>query len=216
MSTEHRQETSASNIDLERWRRVVSEEAKEDWHDRARLAAAFLRPGDIVCDLGAGSQPLKNHLPEGAKYIPVDCVDTLPGTYVADFNSPDFTLPAEHFSVLTALGVVNWLNSAEMFLERLANIAEGKFFIFTYDLWKPEGKLGTLEGCVSAFSPYVRNLTPVIVLRRRVFFTGTLGRGKLDAVFRQPTTNIYLKYLRPQEYLVLKLLKLPMMPRWLA
>ena len=57
----------------------MSEEAKEGWHDRARLAAAFLRPGDIVCDLGAGSQPLKNYLPEGTKYIPVDCVDTLPG-----------------------------------------------------------------------------------------------------------------------------------------
>ena len=216
VSTQLRQEASASNIDLERWRRVASGEAKEGWHDRARLAAAFLRPGDIVCDLGAGSRPLKNYLPDGAQYLPVDCVDTLPGTHIADFNSPDFTLPAEHFSVLTALGVVNWLNSAEMFLERLVNIAEGKFFIFTYDLWKPEGKLGTLEGCVSAFSPYVRNLTAVMVLRRRVFFTGTLGRGKLDAVFRQPTTNIYLKYLRPQEYLVLKLLKLPMMPRWLA
>ena len=95
MSSQHRQEASASNIDLERWRRVVSEEAKEGWHDRARLAAAFLRPGDIVCDLGAGSQPLKNYLPEGIKYIPVDCVDTLPGTHLADFNSPEFTLPAE-------------------------------------------------------------------------------------------------------------------------
>ena len=40
---------------------------------------------------------------------------------------------------------------------------------------------------MSAFSTYVRNLTPVIVLRRQVFFTGTLGRWKFDPVFRQPT-----------------------------
>ena len=169
-----------------------------------------------MCDLGAGAQPLRRHLPQGVKYLPVDCVDTLPGTHLADFNSPDFTLPADDFNVLTALGVVNWLNSAEMFFERLVQIAEGKFFIFTYDLWKPEGALGTPEGCAAAFSRYVRHLHPAIVLRRRVLFTGTLGHGEPDAVFRQPTTNVYLKYLPPQEYLVLKLLKWPMMPRWLA
>ena len=66
MSIQQRQKASAPNIDLERWRRVASEETKEGWHDRARLAAAFLRPADIVCDLGAGSQPLKSYLPEGA------------------------------------------------------------------------------------------------------------------------------------------------------
>ena len=205
-----------ANSDLECWRRLASVEAKEGWHDRARLAAAFLRPGDTVCDLGAGAQPLRRHLPQGVKYLPVDCVDTLAGTHLADFNSPDFTLPASDFNVLTALGVVNWLNSAEMFFERLVHLAEGKFFIFTYDLWKPEGTLGTPEGCAAAFSRYVRHLHPVIVLRRRVLFTGTLGHGEPAAVFRQPTTNIYLKHLPLQEYLVLKLLKLPMMPRWLA
>jgi hypothetical protein len=201
---------------LEGWRSVASKDVKECWRDRAQLAAAFLRPGDIVCDLGAGAQPLRSFLPEGAQYIPVDCVDTLPGTYLADFNAPDFTLPPLDFNVITALGVVNWLKDEEAFLARLSQLAEGKFFIFTYDLWAAQRELGSLEGCMAVFSRYVRNLESAIVLRRRVFFTGTLGRGGTNGAFRTPATNIYLKYLRPQEYLVLKLLKLKMMPRWLA
>ncbi len=206
----------AGSTDLGGWRDVASKDAKDAWQDRAQLAAAFLRPGDIVCDLGAGSQPLRSFLPEGSSYIAVDCVDTLPGTHLADFNAPDFTLPAQDFNVLTALGVVNWLKDEEQFLDRLAHLAEGKFFIFTYDLWGAQGELSSLDGCMAVFSRYVRNLTPAIVFRRRVFFTGTLGRGETNGAFRTPTTNIYLKYLRPQEYLVLKLLKLKMMPRWLA
>ena len=209
-------QVTAGSTDLTGWKQVASKEAKEGWRDRAQLAAAFLRPGDIVCDLGAGAQPLRNFLPDGSKYLPVDCVDTLPGTHLSDFNAPDFTLPAQGFNVLTALGVVNWLKDEEQFLNRLSYLAEGRFFIFTYDLWAAQGELGSLDGCMTVFSRYVRNLTPAIVLRRRVFFTGTLGRGETNGAFRTPATNIYLKYLGPQEYLVLKLLKLKMMPRWLA
>ena len=207
---------TADITEMNGWRSVASGEAKESWRDRAGLAAAFLRPGDVVCDLGAGSQPLRIFLPEGSKYIPVDCVDTLPGTHLADFDAPDFTLPAQNFNVLTALGVLNWLKDEEAFLARLSELAEGKFFIFTYDLWAAQRKLGSLDGCMTIFSRYIRNLAPAIVFRRRVLFTGTFGRGETNGAFRAPATNIYLKYLRPQEYLVLKLLKLKIMPRWLA
>ena len=209
-------QVAARATDLEGWRHVASTEAKECWRDRAQLAAAFLRSGDTVCDLGAGAQPLRRFIPEGSKYIPVDCVDTLPGTHLADFDAPDFTLPAQDFNVLTALGVLNWLKDEEAFLARLSALAEGKFFIFTYDLWAAQRELGSFDGCMTVFSRYIRNLTPAIVVRRRVLFTGTFGRGETNGAFRAPATNIYLKYLRPQEYLVLKLLKLKMMPRWLA
>ena len=207
----------ASNLaKLDGWRRVASADTKEAWRDRARLAAMFVRQGDVVCDLGAGAQPLKSFLPHGTKYIPVDCVDTLPGTHLADFNSPDFTLPEEDFNVLTALGVLNWLDNAERFLDRLICLAGGKFIIFTYDLWGEKGEFTSLEECMAVFCQYVQNLKPAIVLRRRVFFTGTLGPGQTSYMLNIPATNTYLKYLRPQEYLVLKLLRLKMMPRWIA
>jgi hypothetical protein len=207
------------------WGGVASGRAKESWQDRAKLAASFLRAGDTVCDLGAGSQHLKQILPESVGYVAVDCVGTLPGTHVTDFNSPAFTLPDQNFNVLAALGLLNWLDHWDRFLERLSHLAEGKFIVFTYDLWEPDGDRGsgkahdgldTLEGCMGAFSSYVQNLTPVLAYRRRVLFTGTLCRGASKQSFRPPVTKLYLKYLRPQEYLVLKLLKLDMMPRWLA
>ena len=106
---------TADITEMNGWRSIASGDAKESWRDRAQLAAAFLRPGDVVCDLGAGPQPLRIFLPEGSKYIPVDCVDTLPGTHLADFDAPDFTLPAQNFNVLTALGVLNWLKDEEAF-----------------------------------------------------------------------------------------------------
>lgn len=211
----HRGFASVSDNRIEEWRHVASEDAKQSWHDRALLVASLIRPGDRVCDLGAGAQTLRRHLPLGVKYIPVDWVDT-PGTHVTNLNLPDYTLPPDDFNVITALGVINFLDSAETFFDRLVCLAKGKFLVFTYDLWKPEGRLGTPEGCVASFSRYVRDLRPVFVLRRRVYFTGVLGHGEPDAGFRQPTSNLFLKRLPPQEYFALKFLKLPMMPRWLA
>jgi hypothetical protein len=197
---------------------------RESWHDRATLAARLLRTGDVVCDLGAGSQSFKQVLPAGVGYIPVDCYDAIPGTYVADFNQPAFTLPDAPFNVLTALGVINWLDDPEAFLQHLCELADGKFFIFTYDLWPNKNNtrgfahpgMETMEGAVRVFSPFIQNLTPVIVYRRRVLFSGTLGTGQTANEVKPSATKIYLKYLRPQEFILMKLFRLDMMPSWLA
>jgi hypothetical protein len=209
-----------------RWARVAAaEQARETWRDRARMAAMFIRPGDVVCDLGAGAQPLRAFLPGGVGYLPVDCVDTRPGTYIADFDEPNFTLPEAPFNVLTALGVINWLQDSERFLDRLVQLADGKYFIFTYDLWDGKAKSGvtrahpefkTLESCTAVFSKYVRELRPTLAHRRRVFFTGVLGYGPSEALSEAPVTKTFLKYLRPQEYLLLKLTNIKVMPRWMA
>ena len=71
---------SSGPANLDGWKHVAWPENQKDvWRDRAQLAATFLRPEDVVCDLGAGARPLKTFLPDGAGYIPVDCVDTLRG-----------------------------------------------------------------------------------------------------------------------------------------
>lgn len=147
---------ASNSASLDSWARVASSDAKEGWRDRARLAAMFLRQGDVVCDLGTGARPLQSCLPHGTKYIPVDCVDTLPGTHLADFNSPDFTLPVQDFNVLAALGVLNWLDNAEQFLDRLVCLAGGKFVIFTYDLWGRKGEFASLDECMTVSRRYFK------------------------------------------------------------
>lgn len=204
------------------WR--PSSQPRSSWHDRGLLAAQLLRRGDVVCDLGAGSQSYKTAFPAGVEYLPVDYFDAIPGTHLADFNDPAFTLPEAPYNVVTALGVINWLDDPKVFFSRLCELAEGKFFIFTYDLWPPKktkrrtahSGMDTMEGAVQAFSPYVQNLRAVFVYRRRVMFSGSLGRGEPSTLSGTPATKIYLKYLRPQEYFIMKLFKLDVMPSWLA
>ncbi len=215
----------AFQTDTEKWKGHAASPKKRSFSDRAELASLFIRPGDVVCDLGAGAQTLKAALPAGATYVPVDCVATLPGTHVADFNKPDFTLPGQPFNVIVGLGLLNYIVDLEGFFARLATECEGKFFIFTYDFWKLDERykkhgvangIPELEEGVALFSKYVRGLTAVAVTRRRVMFTGALGRSEPAPLSRRSATEILLKYLRPAEYLFIKGLGRKMAPRWAA
>jgi hypothetical protein len=192
---------------------------------RAELASLFIRPGDTVCDLGAGAQPLKAFLPDHATYIPVDCVDNIPGTHLADFNRPDFTLPAAPFNVIAALGLFAYIVDLEGFLARLADECEGKFIIFSYDFWKMNDRylkhgvhngIEELDDGVAIFSKYMRGLTAVAIVRRRVLFTGVLGRSTPAPLRRRSASEIILTYLRPADYVFVKALRRRIAPRWLA
>jgi hypothetical protein len=192
---------------------------------RAELASLFIRPGDAVCDLGAGSQPLKLFLPEGATYIPVDCVAAIPGTHVADFNDPGFTFPSKPFNVVVALGLFSYIVDLDGFLGRLASECEGKFVIFSYDFWKLNKRylkhgvhngIEELEEGIAFFSKYIQALTAVSIMRRRVIFTGSLGRSAPASSMRRSASEIIMTHMRPAEYLFVKGLGRRMAPRWLA
>lgn len=172
---------------LDGWINVAKNPARLSWSDRAEIAAYFIRPGDIVCDLGAGAQQLRTFLPNNVRYVPVDCVKAHDDTWVADFNS-DFTLPNIEFNVFTALGLLYHITNVDNFLDFLSRKYEGKYIIFTHDFRdysKTEGrhaKLGSIledyNKGVEFFSQYIRELTPVTKLRFRIMFTGVLGQGK--------------------------------------
>jgi hypothetical protein len=48
--------------------------------------------------MGAGDRKLEKLIPSTAGYIPVDCTNALPGTFVVDFNI-EFRLAQENFNV---------------------------------------------------------------------------------------------------------------------
>ena len=195
-------------------------EPKKSWLDRSELASLFIRGGDTVCDLGAGAQGLKRFLPENTGYVPVDRCYGAPGTVLVDLNEEGFTLPEMDFNVITALGLLNWLDNLDNSMCRLAEICPGKFIIFTYDFWKrskgvhntfPEFQDGALF-----FSKYVRNLSVAAVFRRRVMFTGNLGSGTPGLPKRASATRLLCRNIQPQEYVAMKFLDLEIVPRWLA
>ena len=115
---------------VERWKKNAKSEPRISWLDRSELIAHLIRPTDFVCDLGAGAQTLKRFLPASVGYIPVDCVDEQPGTWLADLNG-EFTLPNQPFNVITCIGVVGHLTNEEAFFKRLVLLSAGTFFIFT-------------------------------------------------------------------------------------
>jgi hypothetical protein len=216
-----------SNVtDTGRWSLLASRPITKSFALRAELASLFIRPGDVVCDLGAGAQPLKSFLPRNTGYIPVDCVGTIPGTHIADFNCPDFTLPAAPFNVIAALGLFAYIADLEGFMTRLAIECEGKFIIFSYDFWKMTKRyrskdqvhnaIEELEGGVAFFSKYVQELTTAAIMRRRVLFTGVLGQCTAQTLRRRSASEIILKHMRPAEYFFVKGLGRSIAPRWAA
>jgi len=211
--------------DWARWAKLASAPMTKSFSDRAELASLFIRRGDTVCDLGAGARPLMKFLPEGVGYVPVDCVDALPGTYLADFNNPDFAFPAVPFNVIAALGLFAYIVDLEGFLERLATECEEKFIIFTYDFWKLNKRylkhgvhngIEELDEGIKLFSKYMHDLTAVTIIRRRVMFTGVLGRSAPAPLKRRSATELTLKYIKPAEYVLIKGFGMKIAPRWMA
>jgi hypothetical protein len=164
---------------IEHWRANARSAPRITWLDRSEVVAHFIRPGDIVCDLGAGAQTLRLFLPASVGYIPVDCVNEHPGTWLADFNG-DFALPDTPFNVITCIGLLAHLADPAAFLERLATSQTGKFFIFTT----------SRSDEVSSYSRFVSGLSTVAVVRGRYIYTGVLRQvGSVDRT-RRPISTI--------------------------
>ena len=83
-----------------------------EWDGRAHLAARLLKAGEkIVCDIGCGPrQALRNCLPGGSTYIPLDMKQWTPDVHLCDLNTGDF--PAHLIrsaDVVFMLGVCEYL-----------------------------------------------------------------------------------------------------------
>jgi hypothetical protein len=195
-------------------------EPKKSWCDRAELAALFIRDGEVVCDLGSGSQVLSRFLPPNSGYVPVDRDLSTPGTFACDFNDEHFTLPTDRIDVIVALGLLNWLDDLHLFMTRLGELCPDRFIIFTYDFWKRrEGAasaLVELQDGASFFSKHIRNLAVPSVFRRRAMFTGTIGSGAPGLPARASATRLTCRQIRPQDYLAMRIFDIDMIPRWFA
>lgn len=105
-----------SPTDHERWHRLSS--SPTAWDSRSAKIGTMLAPGSRVLDVGAGSMRLREHLPEGCSYIPLDLVARCPEAIVCDLNTPDIPrLPETDVAVLS--GVLEYLEEPGVLLSRL-------------------------------------------------------------------------------------------------
>jgi hypothetical protein len=117
-----------TNID--EWRGVAVG-AQPDWEFRAGIIAKLIRATDTVLDIGAGDHKLKKFISPACTYVPVDCVDDVPGTFVVDFNK-EFRLPDVPFNVVVCAGSLEYINDLAGFFRALATHAPARHVIFTY------------------------------------------------------------------------------------
>jgi hypothetical protein len=83
--------------------------------------AGWVRPGDVVIDLGSGPRAFERHLPSGCGYVPVDVVPRGPGSVVCDLNRDQ--LPDLQGDFVLMSGVLEYVHDLPRFLAWTARTA---------------------------------------------------------------------------------------------
>jgi hypothetical protein len=186
--------------DLKLWDEVaVTNQPK--WENRARVISHFIRPNDIVLDLGAGDRKLKKYIPESCGYIPVDCTDQLPGTFVVDFNER-FKLPSQSFTIIVAAGFLEYILDLDSFMSNICNQCNGTYFLFTYSYSngkptkKPYKKLNSFcnaDNVIEYFTQYVNDIREIVKFKNQSLFGCCVATEPHHAVSPVRTINELIK-----------------------
>lgn len=113
---------------MARWGDMSS--LQREWSERARFAARFIAPGQVILDLGCGAMDLERFA-NAADYLPLDLAARDARTRIADLNS--VPIPADllqQADLVTLLGVVEYLDNVPGLFRQIA--AAGKPLLFTY------------------------------------------------------------------------------------
>lgn len=98
----------AGRSDMDRWGK--DENLNPGWEDRAPYMAAFVRPGERVIDIGAGTMALKAVLPAGCTYTATDIVARAPEMIAVDLNKLPLPPLGEH-DIAVFSGVCEYLHN---------------------------------------------------------------------------------------------------------
>jgi hypothetical protein len=96
--------------------------------NRIKRMAQLIEPG-IVLDIGAGEMKLKEFLPEGCKYIPVDFIKRCPDTILCDLNG-EINLPPSDTVVFS--GVLEYVKD----IPKVIRALNTNIIIASYATWE--------------------------------------------------------------------------------
>jgi hypothetical protein len=103
--------------------------------ERNQLIASFIRAGETVLDLGAGTQQLRRFLPAGCEYQPCDLHGDR-GVLLCDFNAGEVPNVPHRYDVLVASGLLEFIRDPDRFLARVAEL--GDVLLLSYRV-RPRG-----------------------------------------------------------------------------
>lgn len=112
-----RRSAREKRTDSARWSNPDSLSAA--WHARALAVAGFVPAGSRVLDLGCGDMALERALPPGCAYMPSDLVARDARTLICDLNAGSLPDAPEPPSVVTLLGVIEYVADPRALLAAL-------------------------------------------------------------------------------------------------
>jgi FkbM family methyltransferase len=112
---------------------------------RADVVAPYIKPGQMVLDLGCGSQALRSRVPKDAKYIPADIVPRSADCYLTDLNQHFYYVDELFPAAPTYEGRYDWIVLSEVceFLHDLPRVFDrmkksSKGLIVSYNVIVPD------------------------------------------------------------------------------
>jgi hypothetical protein len=91
------------------------------WEERVVMLAGMIKCKGRLVDYGCGRQHLRNHLPPGTRYIPVDYTSRSPDTIVADFNKLPY--PEIDGDIAFISGFLEYVEDAPAFIRQIKRLS---------------------------------------------------------------------------------------------
>ena len=140
--------TKQNKSDVDRWKQ--KKWLFDDWNERTKIMAHWIKPNSNVLEFGAAKLALKQFLPEGVIYTPSDIVDRGEGTLVCDLNQliPEI----KHQDIIFFSGVLEYIYDTPNLIVNLSN-KTNRFIISygTFDMFNSL-KHRKINGWVNAYT----------------------------------------------------------------
>jgi hypothetical protein len=124
--------------DFSRWSNDKSYDTS--WKQRSAQIAAHIKPKSSVIDFGCGLMSLRDFLPEGCHYQPVDVVARAPETIICNFNQRELP-PGKLYDVVVCAGLLEYIYDVDWFIENI--VPYGRRFLVSYYMLTPKFPSGT-------------------------------------------------------------------------